>query len=129
LPHHQIKSQLQSAHFFTLLSEVESFGHAIFEALAVGCPVLISDQTPWKNLQEKQAGWDLPVSNLNAITATLQMMVDMNDQEWQSYRIGSLNLAENYVKQLNVDKEYSILFENRFNFKPLNDYDNQSPTL
>jgi glycosyltransferase involved in cell wall biosynthesis len=129
LPHHQIKSQLQLAHFFTLLSEVESFGHAIFEALAVGCPILISDQTPWKNLQEKKAGWDLPISNLQKITATLQMMVDMNDQEWQSYRMGSINLAENYVKRLNVDKEYSILFENRFNFKPLNDYDNQSPTL
>jgi glycosyltransferase involved in cell wall biosynthesis len=58
LPHHQIKPYLQAAHFFVLLSEVESFGHAIFEALAVGCPVLISDQTPWKNLQEKKAGWD-----------------------------------------------------------------------
>jgi glycosyltransferase involved in cell wall biosynthesis len=112
-----------------LLSEVESFGHAIFEALAVGCPVLISDQTPWKNLQKKQAGWDLPISNLQAISATLQKMIDMDDQEWQSYRMGSLNLAENYVKRLNVDKEYSILFENRFNFNPLNDYDNQPPTL
>jgi glycosyltransferase involved in cell wall biosynthesis len=129
LPHHQIKAQLQSAHFFVLLSEVESFGHAIFEALAVGCPVLISDQTPWKNLQKKQAGWDLPISNLQAISATLQKMIDMDDQEWQSYRMGSLNLAENYVKRLNVDKEYSILFENRFNFNPLNDYDNQPPTL
>jgi hypothetical protein len=56
-------------------------------------------------------------------------MIDMDDQEWQSYRMGSLNLAENYVKRLNVDKEYSILFENRFNFNPLNDYDNQPPTL
>jgi glycosyltransferase involved in cell wall biosynthesis len=119
LPHHQIKAQLQSAHFFALLSEVESFGHAIFEALAVGCPVLISDQTPWKNLQEKKAGWDLPLSDLNVITTTLQKMVDMDDNEWQSYRNGSLNLAESYIKQLNVDKEYRILFENRINFDHL----------
>jgi glycosyltransferase involved in cell wall biosynthesis len=129
LPHHQIKAQLQSAHFFVLLSEVESFGHAIFEALAVGCPVLISDQTPWENLQDKKVGWDLPISNLHAITATLQKMVDMDDQEWQSYRNGSLNLAESYVKRLNVDKEYRILFENRFNFNPLNNDDDQPPTL
>jgi glycosyltransferase involved in cell wall biosynthesis len=129
LPHHQIKSQLQSTHFFVLLSEVESFGHAIFEALSVGCPVLISDQTPWKNLQEKKAGWDLPISDLNQITTTLQKMVDMDDHEWQPFRRGSLNLAENYVKLLNVDKEYRILFENRFNFNPLNNHDNQPPTL
>ena len=63
------------------------------------------------------------------ITATLQALVDMDDHEWQSYRIGSLNLAESYVKRLNVDKEYSILFENRFNFNPLNNHDNQPPTL
>jgi glycosyltransferase involved in cell wall biosynthesis len=112
-----------------LLSEVESFGHAIFEALSVGCPVLISDQTPWKNLQEKKAGWDLPISDLNQITTTLQKMVDMDDHEWQPFRRGSLNLAENYVKLLNVDKEYRILFENRFNFNPLNNHDNQPPTL
>ena len=129
LPHHQVKPYLQGAHFFVLLSEVESFGHAIFEALAVGCPVLISDQTPWKNLQEKKAGWDLSTSDPNFITATLQALVDMDDYEWQSYRNGSLNLAESYVKRLNVDKEYSILFENRFNFNPLNDHDNQPPTL
>ena len=129
LPHHQVKPYLQAAHFFVLLSEVESFGHAIFEALAVGCPVLISDQTPWKNLQEKKAGWDLSTSDPSLITATLQELVDMDNQEWQSYRNGSLNLAESYVKRLNVDKEYSILFENRFNFNPLNDHDNQPPTL
>lgn len=129
LPHHQIKPYLQTAHFFILLSEVESFGHAIFEALAVGCPVLISNQTPWKNLQDKKVGWDLPISDLNVITATLQKIVDMDDHEWQSYRDGSLNLAESYVKRLNVDKEYRILFENRFNFDPLNNHDNQPPTL
>ena len=129
LPHHQVKPYLQGAHFFVLLSEVESFGHAIFEALAVGCPVLISDQTPWKNLQEIKAGWDLATSDPDLITATFQELVDMDDYEWQSYRNGSLNLAESYVKRLNVDKEYCILFENRFNFNPLNNHDNQPPTL
>jgi len=112
-----------------LLSEVESFGHAIFEALAVGCPVLISDRTPWKNLQEKKAGWDLPLSDIHLITKTLQIVTDMNDDDWQSYRNGSLNLAESYVKRLNVDKEYRILFENRINLEPLNNHDDQPSTL
>jgi glycosyltransferase involved in cell wall biosynthesis len=129
LPHHQIKNHLQTAHFFVLLSEIESFGHAIFEALAVGCPVLISDQTPWKSLQDKKAGWDLPISDLNLISTTLQQLVDMDNQEWQSFRNGSLNLAESYVKRLNVDKEYHILFENRINFEPLNNHDDQPSTL
>jgi glycosyltransferase involved in cell wall biosynthesis len=129
LPHHQIKAHLQSAHFFVLLSEVESFGHAIFEALAVGCPVLISNQTPWKNLQEQKAGWELSISDIQTIKTTLQEIVDMDNLVWQSYRLGAKNLAESYVKQLNVDKEYRILFENRINFDPFNNHDNQPPTL
>lgn len=128
-PHDQIKSHLAQTHFFVLLSEVESFGHAIFEALAVGCPLLISNQTPWTNLQEQKAGWDLSISNSQQIKTTLQEIVNMDNLVWQSYRVGAKNLAENYLKQLNVDKEYSILFENRINFDPLNDHDNQPSTL
>lgn len=129
LPPTQIQQHLLNAHLFTLLSDVESFGHAIFEALAVGCPVLISNNTPWKNLKEKKAGWDLPLSDLNVIATTLQKIIDMDNQDWQSYRNGSLNLARSYVKQLNVDKEYRILFENRINFEPLSNHDDQPSTL
>jgi hypothetical protein len=53
----------------------------------------------------------LSTSDPNLITATLQELVDMDDHEWQSYRYGSLSLAKNYVNQLNVDKEYGILFK------------------
>jgi glycosyltransferase involved in cell wall biosynthesis len=33
----------------------ENFGHVICEALNAGCPVLVSDQTPWRNLEEMGA--------------------------------------------------------------------------
>src|ERR1019366_6035225 len=35
----------------------ENFGHVICEALLAGCPVLISDQTPWRDLEKRGAGW------------------------------------------------------------------------
>lgn len=38
---------LRTAHLFALLSHGENYGHAIGEALQQGCPVLLSDQTPW----------------------------------------------------------------------------------
>ena len=37
----------------------ENYGHAIAEALTAGTPVLLSDKTPWRNLQEYGVGWDL----------------------------------------------------------------------
>lgn len=39
----------------------ENYGHVIPEALSVGLPVIISDQTPWRGLQEKGIGYEGPL--------------------------------------------------------------------
>ena len=112
LPPTDIKQHLLNAHLFTLLSDVESFGHAIFEALAVGCPILISNNTPWKNLAAQNAGLDLPIHDLHKITAGIQGFVNMDNHEWQAYRKGAHELAKTYSKSLDVNKLYRPLFEN-----------------
>lgn len=112
LPPTEIKQYLLNAHLFTLLSEVESFGHAIFEALAVGCPILISNNTPWKNLAAQNAGLDFPIHDLHNITAGIQDFVNMDNQQWQTYRQGAHTLAIDYTDNLNVNKLYRPLFEN-----------------
>ena len=111
LPHAKIKPLLEKAHLFVLPTEGENFGHAIFEALAVGCPVLISDQTPWRNLESKKAGIDLPLSNLSGFTKAIQTFVDMGDDEWQEYRNGALALAQDYENNLEAVSQYKQLFE------------------
>ena len=112
LPHAKIKPLLEQAHLFVLPTEGENFGHAIFEALAVGCPVLISDQTPWRNLQSKKAGMDLPLSDLSGFTKAIQTFVDMGDAEWQKYRNGALALAQEYENNLEALAQYNQMFVN-----------------
>ena len=112
LPHDEIKPLLEKAHLFVLPTEGENFGHAIFEALAVGCPVLISDQTPWRDLQPKKAGMDHPLSDLSGFTKAIQSFVDMADAEWQAYRTGALTLAKDYENNLEAVAQYNQLFEN-----------------
>jgi glycosyltransferase involved in cell wall biosynthesis len=111
LPHAKIKPLLEKAHLFVLPTEGENFGHAIFEALAVGCPVLISDQTPWRNLESKKAGIDLPLSDLSGFTKAIQTFVDMGDDEWQEYRNGALTLTQDYENNLEAVSQYKQLFE------------------
>jgi glycosyltransferase involved in cell wall biosynthesis len=41
--------------FFPTLGE--NYGHVVIESLAAGCPVLISDTTPWLDLDSAGAGW------------------------------------------------------------------------
>jgi len=37
--------------FFVLPTLGENFGHVILESLSAGCPVLLSDRTPWRRLE------------------------------------------------------------------------------
>jgi len=55
----------------------------IHEALAQGCPVLISDQTPWRNLHAEGVGWDIPLDEPEHFRRALQQCVDAGD-EWQA---------------------------------------------
>ena len=112
LPHHKIKPLLEKAHLFALPTEGENFGHAIFEALALGCPVLISDQTPWKGLRSKKAGIELPLADQTGFTDLIQEFVDMPDTAWQEYRQGAWSLARSYQENLSSADGYHQLFKN-----------------
>lgn len=109
LPHHHIKPILESAHLFVLPTEGENFGHAIFEAFAVGCPVLISDQTPWRDLSTKKAGFDLPLQR-DAFSVHIQVFIDMDDAAWQVFRQGAWELAKQYEVSIASSNQYDLLF-------------------
>ena len=64
----------------------ENYGHVICEALISGCPVLISDQTPWRNLEALGVGWDLPLSEPKRFREVLQQCVDMGPEEHTAMR-------------------------------------------
>jgi glycosyltransferase involved in cell wall biosynthesis len=110
LPHHQIKQHIEQAHFFVLPTEGENFGHAIFEALAVGCPIIISDQTPWRNLASKRAGFDLSLQDINSFSNAIQSCVDMDNEEWQEFREGAWEVAKGYSVEMNPELSYFQLF-------------------
>lgn len=60
--HEQVVETLAQHDLFFLPTLGENFGHAIHEALRAGIPVLLSDQTPWLNLEQKGVGWSLPLN-------------------------------------------------------------------
>jgi glycosyltransferase involved in cell wall biosynthesis len=63
----------------------ENFGHVIVEALVAGCPVLLSDQTPWRNLESKKIGFDLPLDRPDQFVTTLEQFAAMNEEEFRPW--------------------------------------------
>ena len=97
------------AFFFPTLSE--NFGHVIAESLSVGTPVIISDQTPWKNLFQCSAGWDLNLKNTSEFSKIIQYIVDMDNEEYLKFQQGAKNKFKDFVKLNKLKKEYIKCFE------------------
>jgi glycosyltransferase involved in cell wall biosynthesis len=95
LPHEQVKTVLRADHFFVLPTLGENFGHAIYEALAAGCPAVISDQTIWRDLTVRGAGWDIPLAEDGLWHDILQQCVDMSQEVYKSMS----NNAQQYVQE------------------------------
>jgi glycosyltransferase involved in cell wall biosynthesis len=85
----------------------ENFGHVIFEALMAGCPVLLSDQTPWRNLSENKAGFDLPLDRHDLFRESIERFAAMDENEFKTWSDSSRLYAQN---RINID---ALLTENR----------------
>lgn len=55
--HERVRPTIGRHHLFFFPTAGENFGHVIFEALAAGVPVLVSDRTPWRDLETRGIGW------------------------------------------------------------------------
>ena len=64
----------------------ENFGQAIFEALLAGCPVLISDRTPWRGLAGRGVGWDEPLEHPERFVAVIEDCIAMDESSHRGYR-------------------------------------------
>lgn len=107
VPHEQVRQTLLANDVFLLPTLGENFGHGIAEALQAGCPVVISDRTPWRHLEEQGVGWDLPLGDLSGFTRALQRCADMPPDEFDRFR----KRASTYG--LAIGSDPAILNQNR----------------
>ena len=77
LPHDDLQRRLPAYDLLVLPTRGENFGHVIVEAWAAGCPVLVSDRTPWRRLKPSGLGWDVPLEH-EAWQAAIGECLDMD---------------------------------------------------
>jgi glycosyltransferase involved in cell wall biosynthesis len=108
VPHEAVTGVLQQHHLFILPTLGENFGHAIFEALLAGKPVLISDKTPWSQLPEKKAGHDLPL-DAGLFSRTLGLYAMMDQSVYDEWSHAAWEYASGIQKGGNLKEEYKKL--------------------
>jgi len=78
---------------FLLPTLGENFGHAILESLLAGCPVIISDRTPWRDLAANRAGADLPLELPDRFAAVIDDLADMDGARFAEWAGGAREYA------------------------------------
>lgn len=110
--HDEVIRVMSDHDLFFLPTHGENFGHVIIEALAAGCPILISDQTPWRDLEKEGVGWDLPLNQSEQITAILQRFTDMDRHELASFSNRACEYAQKKMMDVKVINQNRDLFLN-----------------
>lgn len=106
----EVRRRLIESDAMILPTQGENFGHAIFESLAVGTPVIISDCTIWRDLVRQEAGWDLPLSRPESFGEVLVKLAGMSDAERIRWREGALRLARGFMATHRFREDYLKLF-------------------
>ena len=77
----------------------ENFGHVIVESLAAGCPVVLSDRTPFRDLEERGAGWVIPLEDTTRFRGVLEACAAMSGDEHDQMS----NAARDYARRVITD--------------------------
>lgn len=110
IPHDKMQQQMPQYHALVLPTLGENFGHAIFESMISGVPVLISDQTPWRDLEAAHAGWDIPLSMPEKFSEKIAELLAMDQTQHQLWREGARKKAEDFLKRADFKTKYLKLF-------------------
>lgn len=100
-----VKQMLAQHDLFFLPSQDERYGNVIHEALVAGLPVLISDQTPWSDVQKNGAGWVFPLNTVDSFVYTIEEVSrwPVEQQEAAAQR------AQRYIAERTKDTEALVL--------------------
>jgi glycosyltransferase involved in cell wall biosynthesis len=88
---------LENYHFMFMPTTGENFGHIILQSMATGCPVIISDQTPWKHLHDKNAGWDIALDHIENFAHAIAVAAALDQSAYDRMSANAFKLAQEYI--------------------------------
>jgi glycosyltransferase involved in cell wall biosynthesis len=101
---------LRNYHFMLMPTLGENFGHVILQALSAGCPAIISDQTPWKELEVKNIGWDISLENIEEYVEVIEHCSVMNQSDYSKLSRSAFEYAGKYSRNVEIIEQNRHLF-------------------
>jgi glycosyltransferase involved in cell wall biosynthesis len=106
----KVMSTLQSYHGMFMPTTGENFGHIILQSFVAGCPVIISDRTPWKQLKNKNCGWDISLSHVEQFAETIDVLNKMPQEVYDELSKSAFAYGLKYMNNPVIVEENKALF-------------------
>ncbi len=106
----QVLEVLSSYHCMFMPTLGENFGHIILQALMTGCPVIISDQTPWKQLESNKVGWEYPLSELEHFSKAIDYLATYGQVDFDAISKNAYLFAKQYLDNPEILEQNRHLF-------------------
>lgn len=82
----QVTNTLKTCGLFFFPTRGENYGHVIAEALMAGLPLLISNTTPWNDIEDHGAGWVRKLDSPQAFAEVIDSFMKLSEQQKQELR-------------------------------------------
>lgn len=103
-------------HVFLFMTLGENYGHVIHESLSAGCPVILSDNTPWTELEENNAGFVYSLDSSVKFVNAIEKYSSMDNYEFQE----QVDKTLEYIINVSNEKVNTSGYRNIFNNLVLN---------
>ncbi len=105
-----IEQALNKLHVYIQPSKSENFGHSLYEALAIGRPVITSMNTPWNSLEIHRAGANVEANNILEIAKCIDFFGEMGNELFVNYSLSSRNYSKKFIDFSNIESKYLEMF-------------------
>ena len=106
----EISQILKKNHIFVLPTQGENFGHAIFEALLYGKPVVISHLTPWKDVETDGTGKLVELDAPHQLAEQISSYVQLSEAAYARASKAAWNYARRYLQKAVPLDQYISMF-------------------
>ena len=109
IPHEQVSKYYLSSDIFCLPTLHENYGHVILEALSYGLPIIISQNTPWRDIEAKKVGFDLPLLS-SSFTSKIDYFFTIDNSTFSNYSKNAINFYNDINPTNKLVKDNISLF-------------------
>ncbi len=106
----KVVSTFANYHFSFMPSKGENYGHSILESFMAGTPVITSNKTPWRDLENNEIGWDIDLENTNKFKEVINYSAKMNQIEYDKWSKKAFDFAKKTTNNTEIENKYIKLF-------------------